>query len=185
VVGCRTGRQKVVVPSMTGKSHMAGHGSKFGRKMEAAIAALLTHRTTEEAACAVGICKTNSDPLAEDTGIPICLSGGAQSSHSSRQRTAAICLRRSRIDADEDHVGSEFPGIGSHAGGGECDGPCQTRHRGRGYGPADHRSGAEECGAMPRGRCSRARGGLKNRWRYGAQKFLSHSSAYAERTRGR
>lgn len=36
---------------------MAGHGSKFGRKMEAAIAALLTHRTTEEAACAVGICK--------------------------------------------------------------------------------------------------------------------------------
>jgi hypothetical protein len=32
-----------------------GHGAKFGRKKEQAIAALLTHRTTEEAALAVGI----------------------------------------------------------------------------------------------------------------------------------
>jgi hypothetical protein len=34
---------------------MTGHGSKFGRKMEAAVAALLTHRNTEEAARAVGV----------------------------------------------------------------------------------------------------------------------------------
>jgi hypothetical protein len=34
---------------------MIGHGSKFGRKKEEAVAALLTHRTTEEAARAVGI----------------------------------------------------------------------------------------------------------------------------------
>jgi hypothetical protein len=34
---------------------MKGHGSKFGRKMEAAIAALLTHRSVEDAAHAVGI----------------------------------------------------------------------------------------------------------------------------------
>ena|SRR5215471_3821428 len=34
---------------------MKGHGAKFGRKKEAAIVALLTHRTTEEAARAVGI----------------------------------------------------------------------------------------------------------------------------------
>jgi hypothetical protein len=32
-----------------------GHGTKFGRKMEAAIVALLSHRTLEEAARAVGI----------------------------------------------------------------------------------------------------------------------------------
>jgi hypothetical protein len=32
-----------------------GHGAKFERKKEQAIAALLTHRTTEEAAAAVGI----------------------------------------------------------------------------------------------------------------------------------
>ena len=32
-----------------------GHGSKFTRKMEAAIVALMTHRNTEEAARAVGI----------------------------------------------------------------------------------------------------------------------------------
>jgi transposase-like protein len=34
---------------------MKGHGTKFGRKKEAAIAALLTHRNIEEAAKAVGI----------------------------------------------------------------------------------------------------------------------------------
>jgi uncharacterized protein (DUF1501 family) len=34
---------------------MKGHGTKFARKMEAAIAALLSHRTLEEAARAVGI----------------------------------------------------------------------------------------------------------------------------------
>jgi hypothetical protein len=34
---------------------MSGHGAKFGRKKEAAIAALLTARNTEEAARSVGI----------------------------------------------------------------------------------------------------------------------------------
>jgi len=34
---------------------MKGHGAKFGRKHEEAIAALLTQRTTEDAARAVGI----------------------------------------------------------------------------------------------------------------------------------
>jgi hypothetical protein len=34
---------------------MRGHGAKFARKKEQAIAALLTHRTTEEAAVAIGV----------------------------------------------------------------------------------------------------------------------------------
>lgn len=34
---------------------MTGHGSKFGHKMEAAVAAVLAHRTSEEAARAVGV----------------------------------------------------------------------------------------------------------------------------------
>ena len=34
---------------------MKGHGTKFGRKKEEAIAALLSHRTLEEAARALGI----------------------------------------------------------------------------------------------------------------------------------
>ena len=34
---------------------MTGHGAKFGRKKEEAIAALLTHRSIEDAARAVGI----------------------------------------------------------------------------------------------------------------------------------
>jgi transposase-like protein len=36
---------------------MAGHGSKFGRKKEAAIAALLSQRNHEEAARAAGVSK--------------------------------------------------------------------------------------------------------------------------------
>jgi hypothetical protein len=36
---------------------MAGHGSKFGRKKEAAIAALLSQRNHEEAALAAGVSK--------------------------------------------------------------------------------------------------------------------------------
>jgi hypothetical protein len=34
---------------------MLGHGAKFGRKKEEAVAALLTHRNIEEAAAAVGV----------------------------------------------------------------------------------------------------------------------------------
>jgi hypothetical protein len=34
---------------------MKGHGTKFNRKMEAAIAAILTHKNLEEAAGAVGV----------------------------------------------------------------------------------------------------------------------------------
>ena len=34
---------------------MKGHGAKFGRKKEAAVAALLTHRNIEEAAKSVGV----------------------------------------------------------------------------------------------------------------------------------
>ena len=34
---------------------MTGHGAKFGRKKEEAIAALLTHRNVEEAARAIGV----------------------------------------------------------------------------------------------------------------------------------
>lgn len=41
----------------SGESQMAGHGSKFGRKKEEAIAALLTQRNIEEAARAAGIGK--------------------------------------------------------------------------------------------------------------------------------
>ena len=37
---------------------MKGHGAKFGRKKEEAIAALLTQRTTDDAARAIGVAPT-------------------------------------------------------------------------------------------------------------------------------
>jgi len=48
----------VTVPlssKVTGDNQMAGHGEKFGRKKEAAIAALLTARNNEEAAKTIGV----------------------------------------------------------------------------------------------------------------------------------
>ena len=38
-----------------GEKYMRGHGSKFGRKKEAAIAALLSNRTLDEAAREAGV----------------------------------------------------------------------------------------------------------------------------------
>jgi hypothetical protein len=37
---------------------MLGHGTKFGRKKEEAVAALLSHRNLEEAARAIGVAPT-------------------------------------------------------------------------------------------------------------------------------
>ena len=43
---------------------MTGHGSKFGRKKEEAIAALLTQRNIEEAARSIGVApKGDGDPV--------------------------------------------------------------------------------------------------------------------------
>jgi hypothetical protein len=44
-------------PKNSGSERVAGHGSKFGQKKEAAIAALLSQRNHEEAARASGVSK--------------------------------------------------------------------------------------------------------------------------------
>jgi hypothetical protein len=41
--------------TMKGPISMKGHGTKFNRKMEAAIAAILTHKNLEDAAGAAGV----------------------------------------------------------------------------------------------------------------------------------
>jgi hypothetical protein len=51
----RMAMESEVVPDDRGWPRMKGHGAKFGRKMEEAIVALLTHRNIEEAANAVGV----------------------------------------------------------------------------------------------------------------------------------
>ena len=44
---------------------MKGHGTKFGKKQEAAIAALLTQRTIEEAAKSIGVGTSHAVAVAE------------------------------------------------------------------------------------------------------------------------
>lgn len=48
-------KEKAIKVESLQKEHMVGHGSKFGRRKEAAIAALLSCRTLEEAARTAGI----------------------------------------------------------------------------------------------------------------------------------
>src|SRR5580698_7129843 len=43
------------LPDCVRLRQMLGHGAKFGRKKEQAIVALLSHRTIEEAARAIGV----------------------------------------------------------------------------------------------------------------------------------
>ena len=92
-----------------------GHGSKFGRKKEEAIAALLTQRNVEEAARAAGIGTRTLIPVAEDTGIRRRLSGSATSSRFAIQRPSAARVERRRLDAAEDHGRRECAGIGPGA----------------------------------------------------------------------
>ena len=49
---------------------MKGHGAKFGRKQEEAIAALLTQRNIEEAARAAGIATSTLAALDEGPRVP-------------------------------------------------------------------------------------------------------------------
>ena len=48
---------------------MLGHGAKFDQKMEQAIAALLSHRSIEEAAREVGISAEHAGAMDEGAGV--------------------------------------------------------------------------------------------------------------------
>jgi hypothetical protein len=48
---------------------MTGHGAKFGRKKEEAIAALLMSRNVEEAAKSIGISTQTTRTLAQAAGV--------------------------------------------------------------------------------------------------------------------
>jgi transposase-like protein len=65
-----------------GNSMKTGHGSKFGRKKEAAIAALLTQRNVEEAARAAGIGTQTLYRWLKDPGF--------QSDYREARRTAVL-----------------------------------------------------------------------------------------------
>jgi hypothetical protein len=81
--GRKTSRTKSGEPEpMT----MTGHGFKFGRKMEAAIAALLSQRSREEAAKTDRCLQAHAEPVAEYAGISIRLPGSAPGSHVPGQR---------------------------------------------------------------------------------------------------
>jgi hypothetical protein len=56
---------------------MKGHGTKFGRKKEMAVAALLTHRNIDEAAKAVGVAPNTTAELDEGPDVCDCISESA------------------------------------------------------------------------------------------------------------
>ena len=94
---------------------MLGHGAKFDQKMEQAIAALLSHRSIEEAAREVGVSANTlsrwmKEPEFED-GVPRGAPHGVLPCH----RTTARCCGRCRDDPAEDHAGHERAGSNSAA----------------------------------------------------------------------
>ncbi len=112
---------------------MEGHGSKFGRKKEEAIAALLTQRNLEEAARAAGVGRQTLIRWLKIPAISGCVSGSAPGRRVPIQRADATGLERRRIDAVQDHDGLERTGVGSRARGGSNLGACETGNRERGY----------------------------------------------------
>ena len=80
---------------------MKGHGAKFGRKKEEAIAALLSSKSVEDAARAIGI---NANTLLRWLEVPEFREAnpkGSSRSSPSIRRTAATSYRRCRNNSPE------------------------------------------------------------------------------------
>ena len=84
---------------------MKGHGAKFGRKKEEAIAALLIHRNIDEAARSVGIAPSTLLRWMKETGfdteLPSGQAGGVRPIHARLQQgtsAAATTLLKIMID---------------------------------------------------------------------------------------
>src|ERR1035437_3524888 len=145
---------------------MIGHGSKFGRKKEQAIAALLSHRNVEESAKSNRNFARDAQAVDATTGIQGCLSGSPTGGGVPDQRPPAAERWRRRLGAAQTDGGPRYaavhpgtycavhPGVrqqvsgtGKH-GSAHSDGRCRNSggYRGsvdRGELPADDRGRRE------------------------------------------
>jgi transposase-like protein len=90
---------------------MKGHGTKFGRKQEEAVAALLTQRNIEEAAKTIGIAPNTLLKWMKGARVRRGLSGGAAQCFWAIDLTAPAGVERRRLHSPEDYGGRKFPGI--------------------------------------------------------------------------
>ena len=88
---------------------MKGHGAKFDRKQEEAIAALLTQRNIEEAAEAVGIAANTLTALDEGARVPEGLPGSAPGSLQPIHRAAPAGNLGGRHHADQALIDPNTP----------------------------------------------------------------------------
>src|SRR5690349_16593690 len=91
---------------------MVGHGSKFTRKKEAAIAALLTHRNVEEAARAAGIGTQTLYRWMKHPEFKAALRKAKQARIRSSQHSAAAGDPGGRHHGAQDHAGQQLPAVG-------------------------------------------------------------------------
>jgi hypothetical protein len=90
---------------------MTGHGAKFARKKEAAVAALLTHRNIEEAADAVGIAPKTLIRWTKEPEFRKLLPGSPASSVWAIGRSATTGFGGGRHDSTQSDGGLEHTGV--------------------------------------------------------------------------
>src|ERR1035437_1315406 len=90
---------------------MIGHGSKFGRKKEQAIAALLSHRNVEESAKSNRNLARDAQAVDATTGIKGCLSGSPTVGGVPDQRPPAAERWRRRLSAVQADGGPRYAAV--------------------------------------------------------------------------
>src|SRR5690242_4464077 len=91
---------------------MKGHGSKFGRKQEEAIAALLTQRNIEEAAKAIGIVPNTLLKWMRDPQFDSAYREARRAAFQQCNSQASTGKQRGRHHSAEAHGGARYAGVG-------------------------------------------------------------------------
>jgi hypothetical protein len=108
---------------------MRGHGTKFNRKMEAAVGALLTQKNQEEAARAVGISVATLLRWQKLPEFQKAYRGGSASRPWPVDRPAPAGDECGGLDAAKSHDRPEYAAFDQGAGRGQCARSLSKVHR--------------------------------------------------------
>jgi hypothetical protein len=112
---------------------MTGHGSKFERKKEEAVGALLTHRNIEEAADAIGIAAKTLLRWMKEPEFESSYREARRAAFRAIDRPPSAGFGRGCNDSAESNGGLKYACIHKSASRRQCVGPYGEGHRARGY----------------------------------------------------
>ena len=96
---------------------MRGHGAKFSRKMEAAVAALLTQRNHEEAARSVGIGTATLLRWQKEPEFQQAFRAARRAAHGQAIRPSSAGDQRRSLDTVKSDGGRQYAGFHESPGG--------------------------------------------------------------------